>query len=323
MRYIPVVLVAAIFVSNTCCEGAAFKNKLVAFSAGPGIMKGHTTYRIGGHFKTPEGSGETIFPYSELEFPLDVWYGSFGAKIELNEKIIIEGKVKKGDSKNARKMKDSDWGVWYNEINDWPYPDSLDVYSESTAEADALTVDLSAKYFFNPRPYKKATFSFFIGGKYTFQEFEFVTSDLVQWYPSMNIFGSTEGSKHVAGKVLEYEVTQEILSLITGAQIVSASDFGLDLMVGYSPFAKAKDEDRHLLRSLVSHAQCKGDAFLLSVSGYRKISARCSLDLSYDYLTIDTDGKEKQYLEGQYAVTIEQKNFCDLHTLELTLDILF
>ena len=322
MRCILAVLVVAIFASNACCEEATLDEKNITLSMGSGMMRGHTTYQIGGHFKSPDGSGEVRFPLSELRFPLSLWFGSLGAKIELAEHAFLEAKIKKGISKDAGKMNDRDWGILYEEIDDWPYPDSLDFYSESDTEADVLTMDISARYYVSPWPNK--TFSIFAGARYTLQKFKFLVSNLEQHYPSMEeYYGYRMEPDYVPGKVMEYKVTQKIPLLITGARVVNASGFGLDLMVGYSPFVKVEDEDRHLLRTMVSRAKCRGNGLLLSVFGYYKFGTRWSLNLAYDYMTIDTDGKEKQFFDGELSTLIDQKNFSDSHTFELTLEFIF
>jgi outer membrane protease len=306
------------------CEEVASGKNNYSLSMGWGFMAGHTTYQVGGHYETPETSGDVRFPISELEFPLDIQYGSLGAEIELAERIELKAKIKKNISKDAGIMKDSDWGIRYEEVPDWPYPDSLDIYSESDTEADTLTADIAARYYLNPWQHKKTGVSVFIGVKYSWQRFEFIMSDLDQRYPSMeDYYGFEMEHVVVSGKVMEYKVTKTIPALIAGAQVASVSGLFLDAVFGYSPYTTVNDEDRHLLRSVTSKSDCEGNAVLLSVSGQYRFGGRWSLGLAYDYTAVDTEGEEKQYVDGQYSATIEQKNFSDLHAVELTLGFLF
>jgi len=310
--------------SNVFCEEVHSEHNNYSLTVGWGFMAGHTAYQIGGRYETPETSGKVRFPISELEFPLNTHYGSLGGEVELTDRIKLKAKIRKSISKDAGKMKDSDWGIWYEELDGWPYSDSLDIYSESDTKADALTVDITARYYFNPWQYKKTAVSIFIGAKYSWQRFDFTMSDLEQWYPSLvDYYGFTMEHDVFSGNIMEYEVTKKIPALTTGVQIAASPDFFLDAVFGYAPYVTVNDEDRHLQRSVFSTSDCDGEAVLLSLSGRFMLGARWSMGLAYDYMAIDTRGEEKQYFEGQYSATVEQKNFSNLHAVELTLGWIF
>ena len=115
---------------------------------GIGKLGGDTTYQIGGNYVTPLGSGQVHFPISELEFPLDVWMVSVEGSKEFAEKWKVSVGVKKNITSDAGKMKDSDWGAWYLEGYAWAEKDTLDIYSESDAELDALIMDINLRYRF-------------------------------------------------------------------------------------------------------------------------------------------------------------------------------
>jgi len=310
--------------SSAFCEDVVIEKRNYTLSAGVGIMSGHATYQIGGNFETPDGSGVTGFPASELEFPLDVYYGSIGGKVDFNKTFEVALGFKKNITKNAGKLKDTDWGVFYDEYDWWTDPDSLDIYSLSDAEVDALVADISARLYFHPLQFQKSELFFFVGGKYIYQKFDFSCSNLDQWYPSLNdYYGFDVGHFYASGEVLTYEITKQIPSIITGTKLVTGPNLTLDVMLGYSPYVTIEDEDRHLLRSLVSESDCEGDALLFSFVGDLGFSTRWSLAMKYDYMYIDTDGKERQYLDGEYIATIDQKNFSDLHMFEISLNCRF
>lgn len=324
MRYVLAVFVSAVIASNALCEDATFKMTNWSLSAGLGIMDGHTTYQIGGHYEVPEGGGEVRFPLSELEFPLDAFYGSLGATIDLIERFEIAAGFKKNISKDTGKMKDRDWGIAYGQIDWWTDPDSLDTYSVSDAEIDALIMDISARFYFDPWRYRKLNVLFFFGGKYMYQYFDFTASDLEKWSPSLSdYYGFDVGRENIPGKVLTYELWKNIPAFIAGAKLFTGPNFTLDVMLGYSPAVTIEDEDHHILRSLVTKSECDGNAVLFSLNGDIEFFTRWSLLMKYDYSSIDAEGEEKQYVRGEYVATIEQKNFSDLRMYEMSLKYRF
>jgi outer membrane protease len=321
MKYFLTIFAAALIASNAFCEDS--HKPALAFSAGMGVMRGHTTYQIGGNFETPDGNGRRRFPISELEFPLDVPYGSLGAQLGVADRLEIAGVFKKNISEKAGSMKDRDWGIFSDKYDWWPDPDSLDAFSVSDTKLDALVAEISARLYADPWPFKNAEVTFFVGGKYIYQKFDFTASDLDQWSPSLNeYYGFDAGHIRIPGKVLTYEVTKKMPVATVGFKITAGRNITLDLSLGYSGKVKVRDEDHHLLRSLVSKAKCDGDAFLFSLTGEIELFPRCSFNLKYDYTTIDTHGLEIQYHEylGQpLEASLEQKNFSDVHMYELAM----
>ncbi|MBU1163723.1 MAG: omptin family outer membrane protease, partial [Proteobacteria bacterium] len=210
---------------------------------GHGMLRGDSTYQIGGTVDTPSGSSEIHFPLSELEFPLDVYMVSLGGSLEFAEKWKLNANVKKNITSDAGKMKDSDWGVFFDD------PNSLDIYSESDADLEALITDINLRYRF----YKKSNWSFIAGLGYLRQNFDYEVSNLDQWYPSLNdYYGYDIGHDYVSGKVLEYEVTYSIPYMEIGTQFKIKDKFSVEASLGYSPIVNVTDEDNHILRSKVS-----------------------------------------------------------------------
>lgn len=265
---------------------------------GLGMLSGDTTYQIGGTVNYPGGVDKIHFPLSELEFPLDVYMLSVGGSLEFAEKWKVSANVKKNITSDAGTMKDSDWGVFFDD------PDSLDIYSESDADLEALITDINLRYRF----YKKSNWSFIAGLGYLRQNFDYEISNLDQWYPSLNNYYSYDiGHDYVSGKVLEYEVTYNIPYIEIGTQFKIKDKFCVEASLGYSPLVNVTDEDNHLLRSKVSEGDCDGDAILLSLEGRYDFLTHWFLTLQLDYMTIDTDGKQKQYTYGEWTATIDQE----------------
>ena len=274
----------------------------VDLSVGTGTLRGHTTYRIGGTVNTASGSYGYHFPISELEFPLDVYVFSVRENVQFAEKWKVEGGVKCNLTKDAGKMKDSDWGYYYLRGDAGAEQDTLDIYSESDAELNAFIWDINLGYSF----YEKSNLSFIAGLGYIRQKFDYEIRDLDQWYPSDSYyFGVDFPHDYVSGKVLEYEVTYSIPYVKIGTQLEIRDKFSVEASLGYSPIVRVDDEDQHLLRSKVNRGDCDGDAILFSVEGRYDFPNNWFLTLQLDYTKIDADGESKAYFDDVYDHTID------------------
>jgi outer membrane protease len=273
-------------------------------TVGIGKLGGDTTYQIGGTVVTPLGSGQVHFPISELEFPLDVWMVSVEGSKEFAEKWKVSVGVKKNITGDAGKMKDSDWGAYFLDGYAWAEKDTLDIYSESDAELDALIMDINLRYRF----YEKPSWAFFAGLGYIHQNFDYEISNLNQWYPSSTYyFGADLPHDFVSGKVLTYEITYSIPYIEIGLQGAFKKNFSVETSIGYSPIVDAEDEDVHILRDRVSEADCEGDAILFSLRARFDFSKNWLVMAEFDYTKIEVDGTSKTYDRGAYSHTIDQE----------------
>ena len=276
----------------------------IDIAVGIGKLSGDTTYRIGGTVTTPSGSYQVHFPISELQFPLDVFMVSVEGTIEFAEIWNVSVGVKKNITIYAGKMKDSDWGAYFLEGYPWAERDTLDVYSESDADLDALMVDIALRCTL----YQDSDSALFVGLGYMRQYFDYEVGNLDQWYPSYYYyFGVDAGHYYVSGKVLAYEVTYSIPYMEIGTQLRSNGKLSVEATVGYSPIVDAEDRDNHILRSRVSEGDFDGEALLLSLEGRYDFQENWFLTLQASYTEIDTDGKSKTYVNGEYTHTIDQE----------------
>jgi outer membrane protease len=274
----------------------------VDLTVGTGTLRGHTTYRIGGTVGTASGSYDYHFPISELEFPLDVYMFSVRENMQFAEKWKVSAGVKSNITKDAGKMKDSDWGVYFLQGYAWAEKDTLDIYSKSDAELDAFIWDINLGYRF----YEKSNWSLITGLGYIRQKFDYEISDLNQWYPSDSYyFGVDSPHDYVRGKVLKYEVTYSIPYVEIGTQLEIRDKFSVEASLGYCPIVNVNDEDHHLLRSKVNKGDCDGDAILFSVEGRYDFPNNWFLTLQLDYTKIDANGESKAYFGGVYDHTID------------------
>jgi hypothetical protein len=267
-------------------------------TAGFGKLSGYTRYQIGGTVSTPSGGVEVHFPISELEFPMDVNMVSMGAGIGFAEKLKLSANVKKSITDDAGHMKDSDWGYWWLDGYGWAEQGTLDIYSESDADLDALLMDVNLRY----RIYR----GFFVGLGYIHQNFDYEISNLHQWYPSYNYyFGVDSPHDRVGGTVLKYEVTYSIPYMEIVFMGKATDAFTVEMSLGYSPIVNVEDEDQHLLRSKVNKGDCDGTAILFSLEGRYDFPKNWFLTLGFDYVNIDTDGKSDAFFYGVYDHTID------------------
>ena len=274
----------------------------VDLTVGTGTLRGHTTYRIGGTVGTASGSYDYHFPISELEFPLDVYMFSVRENVQFAEKWKVSAGVKSNITKDAGKMKDSDWGYYFLRGDAWAEQDTLDIYSKSDAELDAFIWDINLGYRF----YEKSNWSLIAGLGYIQQKFDYEISDLDQWYPSDSYyFGVSFPHDYVKGKVLKYEVAYSIPYVEIGTRLRIKDIFSVEASLGYSPIVNVDDEDQHLLRSKVNKGDCSGDAVLLSLEARYDFLSNWFLTLQVDYTKIDADGESRAYFYDVYDHTID------------------
>lgn len=260
-----------------------------------GKMSGESTYEIGGKFigATPSESGAYHFPISKLEFPLNVTMAALSANVDITDRFSVSGRIAKNLSQDAGQLKDSDF-LGYTGDNT-----VLDVYSTSDADLDAKTYDVKFLYKLFSRPDQ----SLAVGAGYLYQKFDFVASDVDQWYPSLNAaYGYDIGHDIVGGPVLTYNVTYKIPYVEIAAKARPTDSVRLAASLGYSPSVTAKDEDNHLLRSKLSKGSTDGTAILFNVEGRMDFAKNWFGTARYNYVNIDTEGKQTQ---TRYAATSE------------------
>jgi len=296
-------------------------------SAGTGIMRGNTTYQIGGHVTTPTGSEDMHFPISELIFPLDVYMANIKGGFEYNEKWRFKTIFKKNLTKKSGNMKDSDWGVpWEDPPGTywWYGPDHLDIYSESKTELEAYILDVDFTYKFLQKRINSMIFSLYSGIGYRHQNYYFECRLIRQWDYRQAAPPSEKMDAVGDGRVgLTYDVTAYIPYLKVAPEFKRDNLFSVEAELGISPYTKVKDKDNHILRSKISKAECEGYAILLSLNGRLDIFNPIFMGLSLEYIYIDTKGKQKQYTNGIWTATIEQKNFSRVAFVELSAGCVF
>jgi hypothetical protein len=117
---------------------------------------------------------------------------------------------------------------------------------------------------------------------------------------------------------LTYDVTSFIPYLKVAPEIKKDNIYSIEAGLGISPYTIVKDKDNHILRSKISKAECDGIAIMLSLNGTLEIFHPVFIKLALDYIYIDAKGKQKQYTNGSWSGTIEQKNYSKVASVELS-----
>ncbi len=257
--------------------GASSQAATFDLSAGVGMLRGDTTYQIGYPVDYINfGRYEGYFPFSELEFPLDVTLLDIAGSVEFMEMFTVGLEFKTNITDDAGDMKDSDWLTQSN-------PGRLDVYSTSDAELTAMIVDFHFGYTF----YKTPNWKFTGGTGYLHQNFDFDTRLKRQYSPSGLSGYDVVGDGSVT---ITYDITYRIPYLDMAVRYSTAKDrFVLDSSFGYAPVVSVTDTDKHLLRNKVNKGDLEGSAIMLSLAGRYYVFKNWYVSLGFDYLNIVTD----------------------------------
>jgi hypothetical protein len=299
----------------------------IGITLGVGKLSGYTKYQIGGKVDYFTGEGtEVHFPISELDYPLDVYMVSVGARIESGESWTFTLNTKKNITGDAGTMKDSDWGVYYLSPEEFIEPNqefqqhTLDIYSESDADLEALMIDINFQYRF----YRKPNWAFSGGLGYIFQHFDYEVSDLDQWYPSCYYyFGEDIGHEYVSGQVATYDVTYSIPYVEVAAEFKIKDRFSIEGSLGYAPYIRVADDDDHMLRSKVSKGDLYGDAVMISLEGRYHITNHWFLKLQFNRTTMNAEGRSRAYFYDFYTHTIDEEIESEQTFTNLSIGYLF
>ena len=254
-------------------------------------LAGETRYQVGDRVATPSGLRDYHFPLSELEFPLDSYLVSMELSVTLRDRLLVtlNGKMNPAGT-DPGTVEDSDWLT----------PGSTpDIYSTSDAELDTQIWSARIAYRFFPQK----RYSFRAGLGYLYQDFEFEVGDT---YQVSRVSGFPTG--FFAGDTLFYDITYEIPYFELGARWKATERLSLELSLGYSPWAEARDEDQHLRTGQISYGECDGSAELGSAEIRYLFTDHWSASLRANYCRIDTEGRSTTYdTGGDWEYTIDQE----------------
>jgi len=93
-----------------------------------------------------------------------------------------------------------------------------------------------------------------------------------------------------------------------------------NLILGYSPYTHAIDEDNHILRNKVSKTETEGDAYYLETDINYKIREGLFFNINGEYLKINTEGEQTQYFYNQNELIKTIKNIdADINSTQVVI----
>lgn len=277
-------------------SGPATKTENIAkctISIGTEILDGDTTYQIGYPITMDGVTYEGYFPFSELEWPLDVTMGRIDTSATFSGGIRINATLKKNITDPDDNMEDRDWLTESD-------PSRLDIYSESyISDFNAIIFDFSVEYIFGT--WDKV--SLYGGLGYQYQKFEFKGNLIEQYSPSgLSGYDATgDGSVGIG-----YEIVYQMPYLSLGTDIEFEKGFSMTASLAFSPYVDAEDEDDHFLREFggrVTRSDMDGTAIMFNLGGKYNFTPIWYMELGFNAVKIDVDGTMNQnYIWfGRYA----------------------
>lgn len=267
------------------------------FWIGGGVeaWSGENTYQIGYPATDYYGTRyEGHFPFSELKYPLDAYFGVIKVGGVYKDKYIVNGLLKKSISNSDGNLEDSDWITESN-------PSRLDIYSYSdVTDFEGMVVDVDFSYKFLQR--EKGWLA--AGAGYMFQDFEYNAAIVSQWSPSGLSGWDYEGD---GSDGLTYDVEYSIPYLLLSGQAYVSSKFKLSGRLAYSPMVRVEDRDEHLWRYKENRGELDGDAFMLALDGQYDFNEFWFMTAGLSYTLIEAEGDSKAYFYGYYDHTVSEE----------------
>jgi len=300
------------FITSDDQEAIQAKKEIFNIAIGAERMSGNTTYQIGYPLTAPDGTQYAgYFPFSQLEWPLDIWMARIDAGLNIGDSWRINGVFKKSVSNPSGNMKDSDW------ITDSD-PGRLDIYSESNiSKFDAWTFDVDVEWAFVKLQY----WSLYAGLGYQYQMYDYEAKLIHQYSPSGLPDSEFYGDDRVS---ITYEITYNMPYLKIGADFHIKDKFTLDGSFAWSPIVKAKDEDHHILVGKTCTGDMKGNAYMFNLSAKYKFTPSWFLKGGFQYTKIDVDGEQYQISDsGVPLYIVKQESESTQTSLYLTVGYTF
>jgi outer membrane protease len=293
------ITVCLLFISVMGISAEAAGRFQADLSAGSGMISGRTEYSVGGHITTPGGKYQTLFPISKLIFPVDTYLLTLNAGFTCNNRLMASMTWSTGLTDDPGQMKDYDWDVSSGQLS---------IFSESRLDMDSEMFSGKIQYpFFQADLDHYALFfhqgdqcRLMVGAEYLFRRFDFNAYDTFQTYPGQGI-----GPDFMSDHTLLYTVDYLIPLMEMGMAVKASGGSSAELCLGYSPYTKAKDEDRHLLRTMRSKADCTGTAILLSCDLRVVFFKQWYAALHLSHLEIETDGISRTITDNEWSHSID------------------
>lgn len=304
------VLTIALACSNTALAGTAVhsggsavavepvvENKGVfdlSIQAGIETLSGDNTMQIGFPVQWVDGTSQAgPFPVSELVFPLESLYATFGLQADIQDRFIGDFSLSTNITEPDDHLTDRDWITVSN-------PNLLDIYSESEISSfDALlwSMDLSYKVLRTTKGWMAA------GMGYQYQDFSYQARLLRQWSPSGLSGVDAVGDGRTA---IDYSLTYSIPYFLVQGEVDLSPDFSFSGRLSFSPWVNAEDTDQHLLRGKENSGDLDGTSWTISLAGQYNVTDHWFSKAGFQYTGIQVDGDASASFYGQYNHTVTE-----------------
>ncbi|MBU0679919.1 MAG: omptin family outer membrane protease [Proteobacteria bacterium] len=254
---------------------------------------GDNTYQIGDptHWFINGLVENDYFPFSELEFPLDVVMFSAQYDLEIKQRWMLSLSFKTDLDHSGDDMEDSDWITPSN-------PDQLDIFSKSNVtDFEAYEYDVNVKFKY----LKGANWSLDGGIGYLFQKYKYDTALKTQYSPSGLLGYDYVWDGRTSS--LKYDLSYQIPYVQLGGAVTIAKRVTIIANASYSPIVHAEDEDQHLLRGKVNRGNLDGDSWMVNLETRYQFNRNWFASLEYGYKEISVDGKMKGIFYGDPSLT--------------------
>lgn len=271
---------------------------------------GHNSYQIGYPVTFATGSENGYFPFSKLEFPLDVPMAALRVGVDFHDRIPVFATLKKPLTDPGDRMIDQDWITPEN-------PTQLDIFSESEISSfDATVFDIDAGY----KVLRGEQGWLAAGAGYLYQNFDYEVRLIRQWSPSGQEGFDFLGDGRTA---LAYEISYQVPYVQLRGEFRPTPQALFQARVAYSPWVTAEDHDQHLLRYKDNKGDLDGDFLSLTLAGRYQFTPHWFVSAGYEYTRFDLDGTMNSELYGVYDHTVTEKVESSQSVIFLTAGYLF
>jgi len=270
---------------------------MIVLSADAGVeaWDGDITYQIGYPFTDAWGyTYHGYFPFSELQFPLDIALGTVGADLRIADRWTVGIEYKTNIDDPDDYMEDRDWITSSN-------PGQLDIYSDSEItdfSADIVDIDVNYRFWENDM------LSFAAGIGYLYQDFHYDAALIRQWSPSGYVGYDYVGDGSVG---LIYDVEFEIPYMSFTASFNPIPQLSLNGRVAWAPWVQVDDRDQHLLRNKENTGDLEGSSSMVSLDVNFDILPALYVQGGLEYTYIEADGEMTATFYGIYDHTVYEE----------------
>ena len=266
-------------------------------------LTGDTTYKIGGLVCYPNNCIRTFFPFSVLEFPIDLLMVNVaGFKRNLGRFTLGIG-ISKSIASRTGVFRNSDY--FYEPGN------TRDIYSESKSNAKAtiISMDLEAPWAKHPN------------GNRTFYGINFYARSLSFEIRDTDQVSNVPGfcTCKVSGTTIKYDISYFIPSLYIRTQTWVSDKFDLSFKLAFSPLTMVIDKDQHVVRGRTLNGLLYGESYSFEILSKVHLSKTLDLVLSVSSLLIDTEGTQTQTEPGQPNIEVDETVDSVQHSLGIAL----